>query len=260
MSEHEIVRAQMLDALRGRLDEAARVSFEQHLASCEECQKIFEREKALDRALGKRPTYALPNHLRERLNAQVSPKPASKPKSSWLTRRPAMVAFAAVPLLAVLLFVRAWTNPNQELVSEAVNDHLRVLYAEHPIEIASGGIHQVKPWFTGRVDFAPPISFSGDDEFPMEGGSIALFVDRKAATFVFKHKLHTITLFVFRNEGLNFPIRNNVKLGSLAGTATRLRGFNTLLWKDGDLGYALVSDVNADELVRLANKVTADAH
>jgi len=257
MIDHQTVRTQMLDALRDRLGTAERTSFDQHLASCEDCRKIFERERALDRALNKRPTYAMPKGLQERLAAQVTPKPASKAKASWLMRRPAMVAFAAVPLLAALLFVRAWTNPNQALVTEAVNDHLRVLYAEHPIEIASGGIHQVKPWFTGRVDFAPPVTFSGDEEFPMEGGSIALFVDRKAATFVFHHKLHTITLFVFRSEGLSFPIRNNVSLGSLSGTATRLRGFNTLLWKDGDLGYALVSDVNADELVRLANKVNA---
>ena len=255
MSEHDTVRGQMMDALRDRLDTTRRTSFEEHVASCEECRKIFEREKALDRALDKRPTFALPNSLSERLSAQVSPKPVSKPKASWLTRRPAMLAFAAVPLLAVLVFARAWTNPSQQLVGEAVNDHLRVLYAEHPIEIASGGIHQVKPWFTGRLDFAPPVTFSGDDEFPMEGGSIALFVDRKAATFVFHHKLHTITLFVFRSEGLNFPVRNNVPLGALTGTATALRGFNTLVWKDGDLGYALVSDVNADELVRLANKV-----
>ncbi len=255
MSEHETVRAQILDALRDRLDGTERVSFEQHIASCDECRTIFDREKALDRALNKRPAYALPKGLEERLRAQVSPKPVTKPKPSWTTRRPAMLAFAAVPLLAVLLFARAWSNPNQQLVTEAVNDHLRVIYAEHPIEIASGGIHQVKPWFTGRVDFAPPVTFSGDDEFPMEGGSIALFVDRKAATFVFHHKLHTITLFVFRSDGLSFPMRNNVNLGALSGSATSLRGFNTLLWKDGDLGYALVSDVNPDELVRLANKV-----
>lgn len=257
MSEHDIVRGQLMDALRDRLGAAERASFEAHVASCAECRAIFEREKALDRALDKRPTYALPKGLEERLRAQVTPKPAAKPKASWVTRRPAMLAFAALPLLAVLVFVRAWMNPTQELVGEAVNDHLRVLYAEHPVEIASGGIHQVKPWFTGRVDFAPPVTFSGDEEFPMDGGSIALFVDRKAATFMFHHKLHTITLFVFRSEGLGFPIRNNVSLGSLTGTATRLRGFNTLLWKDGDLGYALVSDVNADELVRLANKVNA---
>ena len=32
------------------------------------------------------------------------------------------------------------------VVAEAINDHLRVLYSEHPVEIESGGIHQVKPW------------------------------------------------------------------------------------------------------------------
>ena len=64
----------------------------------------------------------------------------------------------------MLLLVQRWVNPNQELVTEAVNDHLRVLYAEHPVEIESGGIHQVKPWFSGRLDFAPALNFSGDGD------------------------------------------------------------------------------------------------
>jgi anti-sigma factor RsiW len=91
----------------------------------------------------------------------------------------------------------------------------------------------------------------------MLGGAVALFVDRKAATFVFKHKLHTITLFVFRSEGLSWPLRSNASLGPLSATNSHLRGFNTLFWKDGDLGYALVSDVDPTELQRLGLKISA---
>ncbi len=253
MSECEAVREQLLDATRGRLGEAERARVERHLETCTECRKIFEREKALDQALGKRPTYALPSSLRAQLTARVTP---AKPKRSFAYKA-AIVGPSLAATLLVLLLVRTWVNPNQELVSEAVNDHLRVLYAEHPIEIESGGIHQVKPWFTGRLDFAPAMSFSGDDEFPMQGGAVGLFVDRKAATFIFKHKLHTITLFVFRSEGLSWPLRSNASLGPLPGTSAHLRGFNTLLWRDGDLGYALVSDVDASELARLGNKISA---
>ena len=253
MTECQAIREQLLDFVRDRLTEPERARVARHLETCAECSRIFERERAVDRALGKRPTYAMPSSLRARLTAQVTP---AKPKRSW-ARSAAILAPSLAGALLVLLLVRTWANPNQELVTEAVNDHLRVLYAEHPVEIESGGIHQVKPWFTGRLDFAPAMTFSGDDEFPMAGGAVGLFVDRKAATFIFKHKLHTISLFVFRSEGLSWPLRSNSSLGPLASTSSHVRGFNTLLWKDGDLGYALVSDVDASELQRLGLKVSA---
>jgi len=253
MSECEVTRTELMDVLRGRASELDRARFERHLATCAECRKIFEREKALDSALGKLPSHALPSSLREKLAARAQP---AKAKSS-LWRRAAVFVPSVAAAALLLLLVRSVLSPNQELVSEAVNDHLRVLYAEHPVEIESGGIHQVKPWFSGRLDFAPAVSFSGDDEFPMLGGAVGLFIDRKAATFIFKHKLHTITLFVFRDEGLSWPLRSNASLGSLPATASHLRGFNTLLWRDGDLGYALVSDVDANELLRLGNKISA---
>ena len=47
------------------------------------------------------------------------------------------------------------------------------------------------------------------------------------------------------------------RMPCLAASSTTSRGFNVLLWRDGDLGYALVSDVDRSELARLAAKVAA---
>jgi anti-sigma factor RsiW len=251
MSDCDAIREQLLDAVNGRLSAERQARVDEHLQTCAECSRIFERERALDRALAERPMYALPQSLRAKLTAQVIPK---KTMARW----PRVFALAAPALAAaaLALFVaHSWYAPDQALITEAVNDHLRVVYAEHPIEIESGGIHQVKPWFTGRLDFAPPVSFSGDEEFPLVGGAIGLFVDRKAATFIFKHRLHTISLFVFRNEGLPFPLRTDTQLGRQPASRATSHGFNLLLWREGDLGYALVSDVDPSALARLANKV-----
>jgi anti-sigma factor RsiW len=35
----------------------------------------------------------------------------------------------------------------------------------------------------------------------------------------------------------------------------QLRGYNMLLWRDGGLGYALVSDVDAADLASLAARI-----
>jgi anti-sigma factor RsiW len=140
-------------------------------------------------------------------------------------------------------------------VLEAVNDHLRVHYAQQPLEVASGGIHQVKPWFEGKLDFAPVLGFDGDAEFTLTGGAVAYFIDRKAAAFVFKRRLHVITLFVFRVEGLPRPHGSNQKLGRRSALAAHSRGFNVLFFRDNELGYALVSDTEPAALARLGEKI-----
>jgi anti-sigma factor RsiW len=253
VSDCKAAREQLLKAIRGRLSEPEQQRFAQHLQGCAECSKIHERELFLDQALGKRPTFSLPDSLRDKLRTQLTHTKPEPRFGRWLAVLAPSLAAAAL----LVLLIGGRLGHGQQLVDEAVNDHLRVLYAEHPIEIESGGIHQVKPWFAGRLDFAPVLSFSGDDEFPLEGGAIGLFVDRKAATFVFKHRLHTATLFVFRSEGLGWPLRNDTSVGALPASSTTSRGFNVLLWRDGDLGYALVSDVDRSELARLAVKVAA---
>jgi anti-sigma factor RsiW len=143
------------------------------------------------------------------------------------------------------------------MVREVVNDYLRVVSSQHPLEVESGGLHQVKPWFEGRLDFAPVVAFEGDQDFPLKGGSVGYFLDRKAAVFVYGRRLHNIALLVFRAEGLPWPTQGLEPMGSARASATVSRGFNVLLWRAGELGYALVSDVDAQELHRLGTKLAA---
>jgi anti-sigma factor RsiW len=135
------------------------------------------------------------------------------------------------------------------LVTEAVNDHLRILASQHPLDVASSDFHQVKPWFEGRLDFAPEVSFLGDAAFPLKGGAVGYFLDRKAAVFVFNRRLHSISLFVVRAEGRPWPA------GGARAHVVLSRGFNVMLWRSGELGYALVSDLDRAELTQLAAKL-----
>jgi anti-sigma factor RsiW len=107
------------------------------------------------------------------------------------------------------------------------------------------------------LDFAPALAYAGDADFPLQGGSVAVFLDRKAAAFVFSRRLHTISLFVFVAEGLPWPSRGATELASHDAFARTSRGFNTLLWRNGDLGYAAVSDVSEPELLDLATRIEA---
>ena len=66
-------------------------------------------------------------------------------------------------------------------------------------------MHQVRPWLTGRLDFAPVIPFGGDADFPLRGGTVEYFLDRRAAVAVYGRRLHTVTLIVTRADGLPWP-------------------------------------------------------
>jgi anti-sigma factor RsiW len=257
------VRPELLDYQRGRLRPARHEQIRAHLAGCAGCAHEEAAEQALTEVLEHRlPQHAASLGLKRRLAASWPAAPVRAPSWWRRWRRPLAPALAVAAVLLVTLplyYPRGLVSPGagRAMVAEAVNDHLRILASQHPLDIESGGMHQVKPWFAGRLDFAPVVSFLGDDEFPLQGGAVGYFLDRKAAVFVFHRRLHVITLIVLRAEGLPWPERTLEPAQHERATAER--GFNVILWRRGELGYALVSDVDPPELTRLAAKLAADS-
>jgi anti-sigma factor RsiW len=224
-----------------------------------------EIDDALDAALDRLPRHAAPPALAQRIRRQVLPDRPAERGRIWTAALAS--AFTAAALVLVVTWIarpRAVTLPmavvarGGDMVTEAVNDHIRVVSSVHPVEIESGGIHQVKPWFTGRLEFAPRVTFSGDDDFPLVGGSVGYFLDRKAAVFVFKRRLHVITLLVFPADGLSWPAGGLTRVGPLWVSEQAARGFSVLLWQEGGLGYALTSDVNRHDLELLAARINRE--
>ena len=228
------VRLKLLDYQEGRLRLEAQSAVRAHLDGCPDCTRADVIERDLTQLL----EHRLPQHpaslaLKRRL------RPLRGERSWWWARSRA-------------------SGEQSAMVTEAVNDHLRLLASQHPLDVESGGLHQVKPWFAGRLDFAPVVTFEGDADFPLKGGSVGYFRDRKAAVFVYARRLHSITLLVFRADGLAWPARDLIRIGGREAFVTRERGFNVIVWRRGELGYTLVSDVDAGELKELAGRITPE--
>lgn len=233
-----------------------------HLRACAPCARAEAVEAALTDLLEQRlPQHPASLALKRRVAAQWPGRlPLGVPRwRQWGLSLVPAVAVAVVLLVALPFFYERQgllqaPGPAQ-LFGEAVNDHLRLLASQHPLEVQSGGIHQVKPWFAGRLDFAPIVAFGGDEEFPLQGGAVGYFLDRKAAVLVYKRRLHTISLFVFRADGLPWPTRGQAPMGRVEAYTQAVRGFNVILWRAGDLGNAMVSDLDATELQQLGTKI-----
>jgi anti-sigma factor RsiW len=247
----EAARTQLLARRRKTLDDETTAAVTEHLAGCAACRHQEAADAALSRALERLPRREAPKSLTRALEARWSSVP---PRPRAPLARTVLAVFAGAALAAAVVLVWRGRTHSEAMYGEAVNDHLRVLYSEHPLEVESGGVHQVKPWFSGRIDFAPVVGFGGDDDFPLQGGAVAYFLDRKAAAYEYKRRLHPITLFVFRADGLAWPAATR-SIGHARGSSETVRGFHVLLWRDGDLGYALVSDLDERELGGLAAKI-----
>jgi anti-sigma factor RsiW len=233
------------DAARGRLDAQRAALVSAHLPTCAACRTISDEERALDQLVEEElPQRPASLALKRRLEARLPPVAA--PSRAGRGRRAALLALPLAACAALLLVVRPRLDARDPLVGEAIADHLRVVYREQPVDVESGGPHRVKPWFTGRLDFAVPQVYGGDQEFTLVGGAVGLFQDRKAALLVYKRQLHTISLFVFPAEGLTLPGDPRLR---------QSRGFSVVLWRQGDLGYALTSDLNGGELQTLARRI-----
>lgn len=248
---HEFVKRRLAPDLHG--DVGA------HLEGCSACSSAERAEHALDELLESRlPRYEAPTALKRRLGLLVGRPARAEPRRWGRIAVPAMAAGLALVVGGVLL--QRGSGPNGELASltsEVVNDHLRVLASQHPIDVESGGSHQVKPWFEGRLDFAPVVPAPEGSELRLRGGSVGYVFDRKAAVLVYALRLHVVTLLVFRPEGLALPGEGDRQLGPVRGRALSARGFHVVLWQSGGLAYALVSDVNEEELREVAARFAA---
>jgi anti-sigma factor RsiW len=248
-------RALALDRSCRQLLPALERELEAHLAGCERCARADGAERALTELLEARlPRGPAPAPLVRRI-AALAPGARAGRDRGRAARRVGVAALAAVAA-GLLVAVASWNaarsaGQRATLEAEAVSDHLRSLLAQRPLEVESGGVHQVKPWFEGRLDFAPVVPDLSGAGLTLRGGAVGYLHDRRVASLRYQLRAHLVTLLVFRAEGL-----------SLAATPRAVaddRGFHAAVWRSGALGYALVADVDPQELRRVAEEIARAA-
>lgn len=255
------------DARHGRLAPADLQARQLHLQECQSCSEVERNESMLTRLLTDRlPRRAAPERLRRDLEARwLGGKNEVKTwsvRASWLVPMIATTSLALAMALGYSLGARRGQGGATGAIAtvgvEAVNDHLRMLEGESPLQVLTSDLHQVKPWFAGKLDFAPPLTFKGDADYPLLGGQVARFLERRVACFVFARRLHKLSLFVLPKQGLTEVADGTKSLGQLSSTPKQSfasRGFSVVGWERGEFAYLLVSDVNPAEMIELARRI-----
>ena len=101
---------------------------------------------------------------------------------------------ASALLFALLAPVPA--RHDERLGQEIVASHVRALLSQHPVDVVSTDQHTVKPWFNGRLDYAPPVVDLATRGFPLAGGRMDYVAHRRVAVLVYRDQRHPIDLYV----------------------------------------------------------------
>ena len=208
---------------------------------------IGDPDSELSGAIKKFAThYEAPSPLRERVTAAVraaQPRPSVADReqsgANWWQWATMGVVFASGAVVAwtLSLFLAAQGEIAQ-LSDDVVADHVRSLMVAHLTDVASSNQHTVKPWFSGKLDYTPPVRDLSQAGFPLVGGRLDYLDGRSVAALVYRRRLHTINLFVW-------PCDDTTTSG--VKQLTR-RGYNIVNWCDGGMQFWAVSDLNAGEL------------
>ena len=229
----------MLHALLdGELDAANASALEQHLKTCPGCAQRLAALQALHERLAELPPVTAPAALKDRIEAMIGREARKIARPARPGLFAGWIAAGAMTLVAASLVVTPLaTGPS--LPQQLADAHVHSLLAGHLVDIPTSDKHVVRPWFDGKIGYAPPAAPDLKDQgFPLVGGRLDYADGRPIAAIVYRRREHVINLFVLpAPKGIELP-----RLGPTPG------GYAMLHWTDRGLSYWAISDADPAEL------------
>jgi anti-sigma factor RsiW len=227
----------------GELDLLRTLELERHLEDCAECRARYEQVEALRSAVRTHaPYFAAPEPFEMRIRTQLRPRREAQPKTvrgTGLAWRLSALAAGIVGLVVFsAMFINMLRRPAGETVAQqVVSSHIRSLMENHLTDVPSSDQHTVKPWFNGKLDFSPPVKDFKAEGFPLTGGRLDYLDARPVVVLLYRHRQHTINLFVWPSSSSDSGPQGST-----------IKGYNLVHWTQSGMTYWAVSDLNRREL------------
>ncbi len=234
--------------LDGELPAGESARFEAALAECPECRVKLERlqtQRALIRDL---PTARAPDLLRARIERELrvdTPVPVPVPVPRVWPRRMALAASLLLAMGVGWMGGRFIGREGSRETDELIAGYLRVGLGDRPVEVASSDQHTVKPWFAGRIDYAPPVYDLTASGFPLLGGRVDVLGGRRVAVLVYRRNQHRVALSLW-------PASTP---GDAAPQISERDGFAIARWRHAGFEMRAVADLAPKDMSLFASAV-----
>ncbi len=201
------------------------------------------------------PRYTAPpgleNRIRQQIAAQVQPGESvswrERVMRAWQQWAGVGLGFAfGVALTFSIVQYRAGDGTDA-IEKQLLASHVRSLMVAHLTDVESSDQHSVKPWFTGKLDYAPPVVDLRAQGFPLIGGRLDYLDGRAVAALVYRHGQHTINVYVL-------PAHR-----PLSPQNSALDGFNLARWTQANMQFWAISDINHEEMAKFIRAYQAQA-
>jgi anti-sigma factor RsiW len=206
--------------LDGELDAAAALELEREMAQNPALRTAAERLRELSSAVRIQADYH---------RAPQRFKNIGREKRRWLIFAPAL-AMALLLGAGIGLYL---ARPGED--AELVASHVRATLANRLIDVASADQHTVKPWLSARLPYSPPVADLSSDGFPLQGARLDYIGGKRVAVLVYQRRQHIVDVYVWPDT-------------ETTERAFARDGFNVEHFARGGMRYALVSDLNRNEL------------
>ena len=216
----------------------------EHLASCAQCTAEHDAMRELSRQLKEgieRPRA--PDVLKARIRSALARPDVREPAArAPRTRRTSLIAAGLMiaALSATASYAVGRRSSFEPSMSEQVlSSHIRSLMPGHLTDVASNDLHNVKPWFNGRVDLSPSVPRLDSLGFPLVGGRLDYVGGRPVAAVVYQRRQHVINVF-------SWPLDRGG--GTSGASISTEHGYHLARWREGGAEYWAVSDVAEPDL------------
>lgn len=236
--------------LDGEFQPEERMDLENHLAGCAACGRRVEVEQQLQQALRRAARHSVqgmraPASLRAGIQVGLQQEQRRAQYGVWLR--------AGAMALVVVTVGGGWVAYQSEqhtrlVRREAVQRHSRVL----PYEIVSNTPEQMEEWFQDKVD--PRVTLPQLPKAKPMGGRISILNGREVAYISYEtlpenegEPSRRLGVFVVPDDGAP-PL----KMQSLkAVEVDSAQGYNVVTWRDDEIVYEMVTDMDEDDIRRM---------
>ncbi len=240
--------------LDGEFEPHEQLEFERHVAVCDECAKKVHAEAGFQESVRRTrqvSASSAPEHLRHNIQIGLDRQHRRTVLGSWIKISAAAMVLAGAGG-SYLLFRSV---PRVRFIEDAALRHSKAL----PMEIQEISPEHFEAWFAGKLDHR--VAVPQLPNATLAGARLSNVRDKPAAYIAYTSVSNPgapprrIGLFVFDDE------KGEVGATSLPAVEMNTsHGYNVAMWRDREIVYELVTDLDEADIRQMLNGAMLGSH